>query len=47
VHSICYPIGAILGGISACINQYLRDNQSDNNMYQKVSTDELLGDEDF
>jgi hypothetical protein len=27
--SICYPIGAVLGGLAAMANQYIRDSQSD------------------
>jgi len=42
--SICYPIGAVMGGIASVMNQYLRENRKDN-QYDPVSDTTL--DDDF
>jgi len=43
-HSICYPIGAVLGGLAAAANQWLRD-KNDQYKFDPVHDDEL--DEDY
>jgi len=45
--SICYPIGALLGGGAAAVNQWLRDNRTTSQPYDPVKNDETLDDQDF
>jgi hypothetical protein len=42
--SICYPIAAVLGGIAACLNQWLRE-RNEQYRFDPVADDEL--DEDY
>ncbi len=43
--SICYPIGALLGGVASAINQYLRE-ESDDYTYNTLDDDDLEDDDD-
>ena len=44
---ICYPIGALVSGAAAALNQHLRLKNSEEFVYESVAGEEGLDDDDF
>eukprot|EP00462_Mataza_sp_D1_P006174 CAMPEP_0175121682 /NCGR_PEP_ID=MMETSP0087-20121206/1300_1 /TAXON_ID=136419 /ORGANISM="Unknown Unknown, Strain D1" /LENGTH=74 /DNA_ID=CAMNT_0016403243 /DNA_START=407 /DNA_END=631 /DNA_ORIENTATION=- len=44
--SLCYPIGAVVGGVASSLNQHWRDEQPEY-QFNPLNDTDLLDDEDF